>query len=74
LELDAAQSNATASAAMSSRERDEEELRTESQRWHAAQPPPPPEALPFINTDEEPYNGDPKDEAAYLDWLLSLED
>ncbi|KAG8908319.1 hypothetical protein FRC01_007391, partial [Tulasnella sp. 417] len=55
-ELDAARSNATASAAMSSRERDEEELRTESQRWHAAQPPPPPEALPFIDIDEEPYN------------------
>ncbi|KAG8919127.1 hypothetical protein FRC01_001470, partial [Tulasnella sp. 417] len=73
-ELDAARSSATASAALSSRERNEEELRTESQRWHAAQPPPPPEALPFIDIDEEPYNGDPNDEAAYLDWLLSLED
>ncbi|KAG8922340.1 hypothetical protein FRC01_014167 [Tulasnella sp. 417] len=72
--LDTAQSNATAWAGMSSRERDEEELRTESQRWHAAQPLPPPEALRYINIDEEVYTGDPDDEAAYLDWLLRLED
>ncbi|KAG8911193.1 hypothetical protein FRC01_005861 [Tulasnella sp. 417] len=72
--LDTAQSNATAWAGMSSRDRDEEELRTESQRWHAAQPPPPPEALRYINIDEEAYTGNPDDEAAYLDWLLRLED
>ncbi|KAG8916736.1 hypothetical protein FRC01_002893 [Tulasnella sp. 417] len=72
--LETAQSNATAWTGMSSRERDEEELRTESQRWHAAQPPPPPEALRYINIDEEEYTGDPDDEGAYLDWLLRLED
>ncbi|KAG8916821.1 hypothetical protein FRC01_002850 [Tulasnella sp. 417] len=72
--LDTAQSDATAWAGMSSRDRDEEELRTESQRWHAAQPPPPPETLRYINIDEEVYTGDPDDEGAYLDWLLRLED
>ncbi|KAG8913944.1 hypothetical protein FRC01_004298 [Tulasnella sp. 417] len=45
--LDMARSNA---AALASRELNAEELRSASERWHAAQPPPPPEALPYITT------------------------
>ncbi|KAG8912987.1 hypothetical protein FRC01_004806 [Tulasnella sp. 417] len=48
--LDMARSNAAALAATSSRELNAEELRSASEKWHAAQPPPPPEALPYITT------------------------
>ncbi|KAG8911707.1 hypothetical protein FRC01_005571 [Tulasnella sp. 417] len=45
-----AQQTQAALAATGSRELNAEELRSASEKWHAAQPPPPPEALPYITT------------------------
>ncbi|KIO19866.1 hypothetical protein M407DRAFT_246038 [Tulasnella calospora MUT 4182] len=72
-----AQLNAAASTSSKSLKSDEEELRL-SRQWHATQPPPPPEAVPYINTDqeesdghEEEYDGDEDDFDALLAWTLS---
>ncbi|KAG8896156.1 hypothetical protein FRC01_011975 [Tulasnella sp. 417] len=45
-----AQQTQAALVATGSRELNAEELRSASEKWHAAQPPPPPEALPYITT------------------------